>query len=248
MAWGPLVVTSLHDGPVGRLSPGLLHDNLVRAARRWATSIHRRGDYMTVDRGVTWPLQYGAHERLVLRQQAKFDRRGLPARWYWRLLTDADLDGTAQDDVYGEAITLHRRYAEPIPVHIYLDPTGRQKGQKRGRTDTEGRASIGWSRSEARRVGALLGTQDDVLVGLVPGVTEEELLYIPRPGDIVQYARRLYQILQCSEDYLGPTDIVMAWSGTAAILVDDIAQPLEFRLPAPPTIKPPDDRTPEWLG
>lgn len=203
---------------------------------------------MTVDRGTTWPVQYGAHERLILRQQAKFDRRILPARWYWRLLSDTDTDGTAQDGVYGEAINLHRRYADPISVYMYLDPTGRQKGQKRGRVDTEGRGSFGWSRSEARRMGAILGVQDDVLVGLVPGVTEAEPLFIPRPGDIVQYARRLFQILQATEDYLGPTDIVMTWTGFAAILVDDIADPLEFNLPGTPSIKPPDDRTPKWLG
>ena len=210
--------------------------------------IHRRGDDMTVDRGTTWPVQYGAHERLVLRTQAKYDRRNLPARWYWRLLTDEDPDGTAQDGVYGEAINLHRRYADPVPVHIYIDPTGRQKGQKRGRVDTEGRASFGWSRSEARRMGTIYGTEDDGLVGLVPGVTEGEPLFIPRPGDLVQYARRIFQILQCTEDYLGPTDIVMTWTGFAAILVDDIVQPLEFNLPPPPSLKPTDTRTPAWLG
>lgn len=203
---------------------------------------------MTVDRGTTWPVQYSAHEQLTLRQQAKYDRRNLPARWYWRLLIDEDTDGTAQDGVFGEAINLHRRFAEAIPVHLFLDPTGRQKGMKRGRVDTEDRASFGWSRSEARRLGTLLGSQDDVLVGLVPGVTNEEKLYIPRPGDLVLYARRLYQILQCTEAYLGPTDIVMTWTGFATILVDDIAQPLEFNLPSTPSLTPPDDRTPEWLG
>lgn len=203
---------------------------------------------MTVDRGQTWPVQYGAHERLVLRQQAKWDRRCLPSRWYWRLLRDDDRHGTAQDGVYAEAANVHRRYADPIAVHLFLDPTGRQKGMKRGRTDTEGNATFGWSRSEARRVGALLGAQDDTLVGLVPGVTETEMLYLPRPGDIVLYARRLYQILQCSEAFLGATDIVMTWTGSAAILVDDIASPLEFSLPETPSLAPPDDRTPEWLG
>ncbi len=204
---------------------------------------------MTVDRGQTWPVQYGAHERLVLRQQAKFDRRKLPPRWYWRLLTDEDSPGTAQDGVYGEAASLHRKYADPIPAHIFLDPTGRQKGMKRGRADTEGNATFGWSRSEARRLGALLGAQDDALVGLVPGVTEDEQLFIPRPGDIVLYARRLYQVVdRPMEAYLGPTDIVMTWAGVAAILVDDIADPLEFSLPAAPSLAPPDDRTPKWLG
>jgi len=203
---------------------------------------------VTVDRGQTWPVAYGAHERLVLRQQAKWDRRALPPRWYWRLLTDEDIPGTAQDGVYGEAANIHRRFAEPIPVHIFVDPTGRQKGMKRGRTDTEGNGTFGWSRSEARRLGALLGTQDDALVGLVPGATNEERLYIPRPGDIVLCARRLWQILQCAEAFLGATDIVMTWAGTAAIVADDVADPLEFTLPAAPSLAPPDDRTPEWLG
>ena len=204
---------------------------------------------MTVDRGQTWPVQYAKHEQLVIRLQAKEDRRKLPPRWYWRLLTDEDFPGTAQDGVYGEAANIHRKYADPLPVHIYLDPTGRQKGMKRGRADTEGNASWGWSRSEARRLGSLLETQDDAMIGLVPGVTEDELLFIPRPGDIVLYARRLYQILdRPQEAYLGPTDIVLTWTGMAHPLVDDIADPLEFALPSTPSLRPPDDRTPEWLG
>lgn len=210
---------------------------------------------MTVDRGQTWPVQYAAHEQLILRQQAKQDRRALPARWYWRLLTDENTPGgTAQDDVYGEALDLDRVFAPPVPVHIYIDPTGRQQGQKRGRVAIDGSspATFGFSRSEARRLGALFGTQDDVNVGLVPGVTQGEPLYIPRPGDLVLYSRRFWQIQICKEDYLGPTDIVMTWQGTVTVYADDISDPLEFsdrqNLPRPPSIRPPDTRTPAWLG
>lgn len=209
---------------------------------------------MTIDRGQTWPVQYGAHEQLVLRQQAKYDRRSIPSRWYWRLLTDFDHPGTAQDDVFGEALDLDRVFAAPVPANIYIDPTGRQKGQKRGRVSTSGSdpATFGFSRAEARRLGEEFRTQDDARIGLIPGVTEEEPLYIPRPGDIVLYARRFFQILQCKEDYLGPTDIVMTWTGTCAILTDDISDPLEFsdrqNMPRPPSLTPPDTRSPAWLG
>jgi len=209
---------------------------------------------LTVDRGQTWPVQYAAHEQLILRQQAKFDRRSLPARWYWRLLTDYVPGGTAQDDIFGEALDLERKFAPPCPIHIYIDPTGRQKGQKRGRVSTDGTspATFGFSRAEARRLGVELDQQDDSLIGLIPGVTSDEKLLIPRPGDVVLYSRRFFQILQCKESYLGPTDIAMTWEGTCVILTDDISDPLEFsdrqNMPRPPNLVPQDTRTPPWLG
>jgi len=205
---------------------------------------------MTVDRGQTWPVQYGAHEKLILRQQAKHARRALPLRWYWRLLSDEDVPGgSAQDPVFGEAVWQQRRYAEPIPVHIFIDPTGRQKGLKRGRVDTEGNGSFGWSRAEARRLGAILNTQDDNALGLQTDFPDEPL-FLPRPGDIVAYSRKLWEILQHTHQDLGPTDIVVVWAGTCALVADDIVDPIEFgdTLPAPPTPVPEDTRTPASLG
>jgi len=207
---------------------------------------------MTVDRGQTWPVQYGRYEKLVLRQQAKWDRRKLRPRWYWRLLRDDDPDGTAPNP-YDEVVRANRRYADPMPVHIFLDPTGRQKGMRRGRVDTDGNGSFGWSRSEARRVGAILGTVDDVAVSplpdeLVEGVAPDEPLYLPRPGDIFLHTRKLWEVLQVTDrDYLGETDIAVAWAGTCTMIVDDCVNPAEFSLPAPPTPVPPDTRTPEEL-
>lgn len=226
---------------------------------------------MTVDRGTTWPVQYGAHERLVLRQQAKWDRRHLRSRWFWRLLRESDADGTSADNPYDEAIRAHRRYAPPIPVYIYLDPSGRQKGMRRGRVDNEGNGSFGWSRAEARRVGGLLGTVDDVATSplgdelrtaprvltpdqlaqlqLVAGIAPDEPLYLPRSGDIFLHTRRLWEVIQVTDqDYIGETDIVAVWSGKCSILTDDFVSPAEFNLPAPPTVVPPDQRTPEGLG
>lgn len=224
---------------------------------------------MTVDRGQTWPVQYGAHERLVLRRQAKWDRRNLRPRWYWRLLREDDANGTSGDNPFDEVVRAQRLYAPPIPVHIFLDPSGRQKGQRRGRVDTEGNGSFGWSRAEARRVGQLLGIVDDVAIsplsdevrtapltfeeferrGLVPGVSEDEPLYLPRPGDVFLHTRRLWEVLQVTDrDYIGETDILVVWSGTCTIVMDDFVKPAEFNLPEPPTVVPPDVRTPEALG
>jgi len=169
-------------------------------------------------------------------------------RWYWRLLLDDDPDGTAQDPSFAEAIRLHRKYAEPVSVHLFLDPTGRRKGLKRGRVDEEGNGSFGWSRSEARRVGAQFGVQDDVQTTIV-GVNQEEALYVPRPGDILLHTRRLWEVLQVTDaDYIGETDIIAVWSGVCAMFADDVADPTEFNLPAPPSVVPPDTRTPEALG
>lgn len=199
-----------------------------------------------IDRGGVWAMPYQAHERLVLTTQAKFDRR-MMARWYWRVLADDVPNGTAQDPVYGEAPLVHRKYAAPIPVHIYVDPTGRQKGQKRGRIDTTNpTATFGFSRAEAIRLGALLGTQDDYAVGLSTGVTVTEKLFIPRPGDVVLYNRRLYTIDQAEQEFLGPTDIVVNWPGKLALMADDIVSPLEHRLPPPVTLAPADPNAPPW--
>jgi len=196
------------------------------------------------DRGGIWPVPYAAQERMLIRTQAKYDRRSIPRIWFWPLLLPEDAPepgssgGEAPHEVYWNTPLVTRRYREPLGVHLYVDPTAETKGRKKGNTGTEGLVSLGWSRAEARRVGALLRETDDEEFTLEdPDLTH---IYIPRPGDVFSYRSVYYSILQMGPpDDLGPTDIPAVWKGTAAAVREDSTDPGMAQLPKPPSLAPP---------
>lgn len=215
-----------------------------------------------------WARPYARRERLILSIQAKYDRRNIPPLWLWRIVRPeggnetldepdpapafdpADVPGgTVLDDVLFESPRAHRVYREPIPAHIYVDWSPKQKGRKKGVVETDLTAQIGISRAECRRLGALLHTQDD-LEGLV-STGEADFIYIPRPGDIFRYADDHYEILQWGPpERYGPTDIPVVWKGTAHLFREDSTAP-RANIPEPPTPQPPLPANPPraaWRG
>ena len=209
------------------------------------------------DRGGLWPTPYTAHERRVIRTQAKYDRRRIPAIWLWPVLSPSQTEeGTDQHDLFWESARVTqggRRYGEPIASHIYVDWTYEKKGRFiKGVTITKGTVRLGISRAECRRLGALLepkvspqenrwsspdGTQE---VGgqQVPVRGELEFLFIPVPGCVFRFANRYYQINQWEPQYLGPTDILTTLKGTGQQVSEDSTEPGMRQLVQPPTFRP----------
>jgi hypothetical protein len=198
------------------------------------------------DRGGIWPLPFERAERVLLTTQAKFDRRAIPPLWLWRMLRPEDGPGaTDQDETLWESTLLERRYADPVPVHLYVDWTPEKKGKKKATVETAGTVPIGWSRAEARRVGRLVGSADDA-EGMVTDQVREDLIFIPRAGDLFLARGRYYGVTQLAPEWLGATDVITAWKGTAAMLRDDASSPGLASIPKPPSLKPPVPAGIEW--
>jgi len=220
------------------------------------------------DRGGIWPVPYEAHERRIIRTQAKRDRRSIPLLWLWSLLLPDDVPtastpgGAAPHEVYWETPVVTRKYREPIAAHIYVDATGETKGRKKGTTETDGTIIIHQNRSEARRLGRIIGAYDDdenlvtaedadaILRGeRVPRPGELEPIYVFRPGDIFRYRDEYYQVNQMVRQWLGSTEILTHWEGTAFSLREDSTDPGMPQLIQPATFKPPLPReVTRWRG
>lgn len=216
-----------------------------------------------VDRGGIVPCPFSTAERVLLMTQGKYDRRAIPSIWYWRLTGEDEVEGTVADDDFAESAEPERRYAAPIPVHLYVDwaagsakravgkkgkhGTGESKGKGDGPgVETTGTATIGYSRAEARRVGQLLNTHDDA-EGLVADQARRDQIFIPRPEDIFRARGRYYEILQLKPEWFGATEIVAAWRGTATMLRADMTE-LGSKLIQPPTLRPPMPSGTTWVG
>lgn len=202
------------------------------------------------DRGL-WPTRYTAWERTSLSIQSAHDRRNIPLKWYWRLLTDEDEGGAAPDDTYFEHQDIYRKYAGPTGIHLFTDDTAKSKGRQRGTTEVEGEVRLNISRAECQRLGMFFTTKDDREASL----SEEEKaghdegpyaasepFFIPRAGDVFFFRRKIHRIAQFEPDYeqsLSPQGTVMAWKGTATLLRMDATFPdvLKAQL-VPPTSDP----------
>jgi hypothetical protein len=208
------------------------------------------------DRGL-WATRYTAHERTSLRVQGAYDRRNVPLKWYWRLLTDSEQGGASPDETYYEDSDINRHYSGPHGVHLMVDDTGKQKGAKRGTVEvgTENEVRIAISRAEAIRLGALFGVSDDreatLVVEEAPGHSEgpyaaSRPLFVPRAGDVFMFRRKLHRLAQMEPDYENslPQGTVMGWKGTATLLRQDATFPdtLKAQL-VPPTSDPVLPRT-----
>jgi len=215
------------------------------------------------ERGL-WPTRYTAHERVSLKVQSRFDRRNVPLKWFWRMLTDQDPGGAAPDDTYYESPDIDRKYVGPTGAHLVVDDTGKSKGQQKGTIEVEGQVSIWISRVECMRLGELFGKADDREATL----EEEERaghnegpfaatrpLYIPRAGDVFLFRRKHHRISQFEPDYdqsLSPQGTVMSWKGFATLLRQDATFPETVKAQlVPPTsdpIVPRDQRDVSWPG
>jgi hypothetical protein len=202
-----------------------------------------------LDRASVQPVQFSAQERVLLAQQSKYDRRHITLTWLWRLLREEDgPGGTAQDEDFGEAPRVHRRYAAPIAVHLFLDDTQKRKWTPKGMVETtDGTAKIGWSRAEARRIGQHLSTHD-VREGLTTDALFGDPIYVPRSEDVVLWRGAFYyEIGLLKPEYMDMTSpIVAVWKGTASLFRDDSTAPLAARLPQPPTPLPVPEVTDTW--
>jgi hypothetical protein len=183
----------------------------------------------------------------MLTEQAKSDRRHIPTLWYWKLLRAEDGDPVAPpDDVLDETAAAERRYAAPIPVHLYVDWTPEKKGKKKGRTEKTGTARIAISRAECRRLGELLKTHDDS-EGLLGAPAQEDFIFIPRAEDIFRDRRnQYYEVQQLTPEWLGATGIRTVWKGSAAMVRDDITTVSLEDLPAPPSLFAPKVEVVPW--
>jgi len=198
-----------------------------------------------------WPTRYTAHERITFKVQARHDLRNVPLKWLWRYRDDRDENGASPDDTYYEEPDIYRRFDGPDGAHLVVDDTQKTKGSKKGVIETEGQVQVWLSRVEAMRLGTLFGLEDDREATL----EEEERadhdegpyaatrpLYIPRAGDIFMFRRKLHRIAQFEPDYeqsVSPQGTVMAWKGTAALLVMDATYPDTVKAQfVPPTSDP----------
>lgn len=207
------------------------------------------------DRGGVWPVPYDRYERIMLTQQAKSDRRSLSPVWYWRLLTAEDENGPGEDDgenvppaddVLEETAGPERRYADPIPVFLWVDWTPQRKGKKKGRTETRELAKVSISRAECRRLGLLLETHDDA-EGLAADQKQEDHIFIPRPEDVFRVRTKYYEIQQLKPEWLGTTSTIRTvWRGTAVLVQDDSTVSSLLDLPAAPSLNPPKPEQLPW--
>jgi hypothetical protein len=210
------------------------------------------------DRGGVWPVPYDKYERIMLTEQTKSDRRHIAAVWYWRLLAAEDENGpddendgpnvVPADDVLEETAGPERRYAAPLAVYLWVDWTPEKKGKKKGRTETRGKTNIAISRAECRRLGILLGTNDDA-EGLVADQVQQDPIFIPRPEDIFRSRQKYYEVQQLLPEWVGTTSTVRTvWKGTAALVQDDSTAISLLDLPPPPSLNPPKREFVPWQG
>jgi hypothetical protein len=211
-----------------------------------------------------WPTRYTAHERTSLRVQSKYDRRNVPLKWYWRLLTDEERHGASPDDTYYEQLDLDRRYVGPTGVHLHVEDTSKTKGREKGTTETKGAVQVYISRAECIRLGAVFDAkdtreatlEDEEKAGHDEGPhASNEPFFVPRSGDVFMFRRKHHRILQLEPDYeqsLSPQGTTMAWKGTAELMVMDASVPavLVDQL-IPPTsdpVVPRAQRDVQWPG
>lgn len=204
---------------------------------------------MVADRGGIWPAPFEAGERVLLTNQGKYDRRSIPPLWYWRLLRpDEGPNATTPDETLWTSDRGSRRYADPIPVHVFVDWTPEKKGKKKATVETTGVVPIGYSRAEARRLGRLIGVADDA-EGLVSARgARDDLVFVPRAGDIFLARGRYYEMQQMKPDWWGATDIAATWKGSASMVRDDATNPGLAALPKPPSVRPPLPQGEMWNG
>ena len=86
---------------------------------------------------------------------------------------------------------------------------------------------------------------------LISEKSEPDYLFLPRPGDILRFDDDFFEILQWNPpEYYGPTSLSVVWKGKANMFRDDSVDPLEQRLPPPPSPIPPRPVAPRaaWRG
>lgn len=218
------------------------------------------------DRGGIVPVPFRAHERLMIRQQAKNDRRAIPQIWLWRLLrTDCvrKTEGESTPEFPEEGASIHEFFAEnadvpggsvyhePIAVHLYVDWSAEVKERKNPVTETTGSVRLWISRAEARRIGALVSSYDDdenlvtaqegqaIINGeRHPRPGELEPIFVPRNGDVFRFRDRYHRVDQMENGFLGATEIPTHWEGYGHVLRENATAPGMMHLPPPPTFSP----------
>ena len=192
-----------------------------------------------------WNRPYSALERMIVRLQARQDRRNIPSLWFWRMLATDEEGGTSVVEPFGEAHLSHRRYAEPVPAHIYVDWSQRTKGFLKGRTETALLARVEISRAEVRRLGEIFEVvaEADKLVSN----SENNFFYLPRPGDCFRFGAEDFELVQWGPpEFYGPTDIAAMWRGTAQVFRRDSASPMSHL--SLPTSEAPSRAAVRWRG
>lgn len=193
------------------------------------------------DRGGTWPVSYRSQERILLSQQAKYDRNKIPLLWFWRLIKPEEHGGAAPFEPYAETARSQRFYHDPIAVHLYVDDSAREKAAKKGVVQTtDPKAKIAWSRAEARRIGDQFQTEDfpEGLLELPSG----DNVYVPRSGDIFLARGMFFYEVETAPipEFAGLTPIITIWKGTASLLAADSSAPGIPNLPPAPSPVPPE--------
>jgi hypothetical protein len=203
------------------------------------------------DRASVWPIPFAAGERVILAHQSKFDRARIPLVWYWRLLRESDGAGTTSpDETLFESPRIHRRYAQPIAVHMFVDDVSeRKKAMRMGVIETTNLARIVLSRAEARRVGQHLEAHD-VKDGLVRDAERaDDPIFVPRAEDIfLLRGADYFEVQQVVEERFGLQSFITTWKGTAVLFRDDIVNPTRNNLPKPPTRVPTPEAHAAWRG
>ena len=207
------------------------------------------------DRGGLWPVPFTAHEKRVIRTQAKYDRRSIPPIWLWPIAQPEAPQGTDVNDTFWESVAVEgggRRHGSPVAAHIYVDWLAEKKARYKGVTMTKGTVKLGISRAEVRRLGIELKERNAVenlwsaadesveVRGVqVPVPGGLEFLFIPTPGSVFRWGNRYYRVNQWEPKYEGATDMLVVLEGTATQIAEDSTSP------GMPTLEQPESFRPE---
>jgi len=187
---------------------------------------------------MTWPRRYPAFVRTALGVQRETDIRNIPRVWFWRF----DIEGSPEDEIYGEENLLTRKNFDPVGVHLFIREITNARGPSKAGVDFKVDLGVGIGLAEILRIGEYYS---GVLKGLGrPGwEVEAEEGYIPHAGDLFQWRNGIYTVNELFKPtrHIGPTRVNMVWTGMANKAVHDSTD-----LSKPVPIQAQEPEQPKW--
>lgn len=187
---------------------------------------------------MTWPRRYPAFVRTVLGVQRETDIRNIPRVWFWRF----DIEGSPEDEIYGEENLLTRKNFDPLGAHIFLKEIKIPRGPTKAGVDFKVDLGVSISLAEALRLGEYYAPVLERM-GRPGFEIEKEEGYIPHAGDLFQWRNGIYVVTELFKPtrHIGPTRTNVIWSGTANKAVHDSTDETK-----PVAIQTTEPEQPKW--
>ena len=178
---------------------------------------------------MVWPYKLDARLRHLLRRQQVNDLRNIRPVWLWVF----DVEESPEDEVYQQTSRHLRKFRDPIPAHLYIDPTEASEIEEGGNIDRKQDHRVLVSLAETYRLADALGDW------------WPEAQYKLRPQDVYQWEDVLYELQDglVVERRWGTAQHGVLFSAPATVLrLDSVAvgSPLTIRLEEPPVTWPPE--------